>query len=126
MNEEITQCDIRIAEIGAECILTEEIVKSAACRMFTEESTALVAGAYSASERPVLVGRSSTRASPAGRGVGTPVPAARIASEAVFHATPRLAATRAIDIRSTTIDLTANMIASRDSFPFDGAAAVML
>ena len=53
-------------------------------------------------------------------------PAARIASEAVFHATPRLAATRAIDIRSTTIDLTANMIASRDSFPFDGAAVVML
>lgn len=45
MNEEITQCDIRIAEIGAECILTEEIVKSAACRMFTKESTALVAGA---------------------------------------------------------------------------------
>ena len=28
MNEEITQCDIRIAEIGAECILTEEIVKA--------------------------------------------------------------------------------------------------
>ncbi len=54
------------------------------------------------------------------------VPAARIASEAVFQATPRLAATRAIDIRSTTTCLTANMIASRDSFPFDGAAAVML
>ena len=49
-----------------------------------------------------------------------------IASEAVFQATPRLAATRAIDIRSTTTCLTANMIASRDSFPFDGAAAVML
>ena len=27
---------------------------------------------------------------------------------------------------STTIDVTATMIASRDSFPFDGAAAVML
>lgn len=58
--------------------------------------------------------------------ISSSAPAARIASEAVFHATPRLAATRAIDIRSTTIDLTANMIASRDSFPFDGAAAVML
>ncbi|HSO68634.1 MAG TPA: hypothetical protein VLQ67_03255 [Arachnia sp.] len=44
----------------------------------------------------------------------------------VFHATPRLAATRAIDIRSTTIDLTATITASRDSFPFDGAAAAML
>ena len=32
-------------------------------------------GAYSASERPAAVGRSSTSASPAGRGVGTPVPA---------------------------------------------------
>ena len=31
----------------------------------------------------------------------------------------------AIDIRSITIDLTANITASRDSFPFDGAAAVM-
>ena len=54
------------------------------------------------------------------------MPAARIASEAVFQATPRLAATRAIDIRSTTIDVTANITASRDSFPFDDAAAVML
>ena len=27
---------------------------------------------------------------------------------------------------STTIDVTANTIAPRDSFPFDGAAAVML
>ena len=53
-------------------------------------------------------------------------PAARIASWQVFQPTPRLAATRAIDIRSTTTCLTANMIASRDSFPFDGAAAVML
>jgi len=57
--------------------------------------------------------------------ISSSVPAVRIASEAVFHATPRLAATRAIDIRSTTIDLTASITASRDSFPFDGAAAVM-
>ena len=40
--------------------------------------TAFGAGAYSARDRPVLAGRSMTSASPAGRGVGTPVPAARI------------------------------------------------
>ena len=54
------------------------------------------------------------------------VPAARIASEAVFQATPRLAETRAIDTRSTTTDFTATMIASRDSFPRESTAAVML
>ncbi len=42
----------------------------------------------------------------------------------MFQATPRLAATRAIDILSTTMD-SANITASRDSFPFDGAAALM-
>lgn len=39
--------------------------------------------------------------------------------DTVFQATPRLVATLAIDIRSTTIDMTS----SRDSFPCDGAAA---
>ena len=40
--------------------------------------------------------------------------------------TPRLAETRAIDTRSTTTDFTATMIASRDSFPRESTAAVML
>lgn len=42
----------------------------------------------------------------------------------MFQATPRLVATLAI-IRSTTIDLTACMTASRDSFPCDVAAVRM-
>lgn len=67
-----------------------------------------------------------TLSSRSGVSMSSSVPEARIASEAVFQATPRLAAIRAIDIRSITIDLTANMTASRDSFPMDGAAPVML
>ena len=39
---------------------------------------ALAVGAYSARDRPGATGRSMTRASPAGRGVGSAVPAARM------------------------------------------------
>ena len=41
---------------------------------------------YSVRDRPALMGRSMTRASPAGRGVGVPAPAARIErTSAAFH-----------------------------------------
>ena len=50
---------------------------------------------------------------------------ARIASLQVFHATPRIAAILAIESRSITMCLSANITASRDNLPRPGAAAAM-